>query len=138
MNTIDHAQRLADLLVSNGLDTVVHLELSANPDVSLVVWPYAVDANPALRNERSPPRSHDGGVVQAMPHQRTHVLVVPATLAAYDQARRIVLDNPIQNTPDASIKIAISDLPMEDMLALFQAAQVPYRLALALEIDETT
>lgn len=134
MNTSTHAQQLADLFATNGLEAVVVLELAERADAEIAIWPYAVDDDPARRNEHLPARSPTGESFDQDHFQRTHVLVVPSTLAAYDRARELVIAHPVLPLSDPPAKVLIEVLAPVDMAALFSASRVVHRIALALEI----
>ena len=134
MSTSDHLQHLADLFRSNGLEALVCLEFSERVTSQLVIWPYASEPNAAHRNPQ-PPRDPGTGAPGSTPAPWiTRALVVPSSLAVYDQARRIVLDNPVDTAPGSKLRLLVGNLAPQEAAALFQAAQSKFRLALPVEI----
>ena len=70
------------------------------------------------------------------PPARTHLLVIPSSLASYDQARTIVWEHPYLTSPAGlSVQVFIADMTPLDMAVIFQAADVAFQLALPLMIQ---
>ena len=136
MPTSLHAQVLVDLFKSNGLNARPSISLDEEIQADVLVWPYAADLDPAQRNASLPSRGERPAPVE--PHPRTHVLVIPSSLVAYDRARTIVWAHPYAVPPDGhAIRISIVDMTPQDMAALFLAANAGLRLALPLVIQES-
>lgn len=134
MNTSEHLQHLSDLMRSNGLDALICLELSERVTSQAIIWPIASELDPAHRNEAQPARSADGTPAPGPSQVWTRALVIPSSLGAYDQARQIVIDHPVNTGEGASWSVRLAELSVPEATALFQAAQFKFRLALAVEI----
>ena len=134
MSTLLHTDLLAHLFRSHGLETVVTLRLADRSPASLTLWPYAVDHDAQRRNQRPAPAPSAGGLPAAYFPHRTHVLVLPACLEAYDQARQRVLDHPLLSSADPETRVSIEPLTAADMAALFAASRADFGLALAVVI----
>lgn len=134
MNTSEHLQHLSDLMRSNGLDALICLELSERVTSQAIIWPIASELDPAHRNEVPATRSAEGDPAPGPSQVWTRALVIPSSLVAYDQARQIVIDNPVNAGEGASWTVRLAELPLPEATALFQAAQFKFRLALAVEI----
>jgi hypothetical protein len=126
MNTSEHLQHLANLMRAKGLDALVCLELSERVTSQAIIWPVASDVDHAQRNQPT-----QGAASAAL---WTRALIVPSSLVAYDQARKILMDNPVYTEAGASCSLAIADVPLTEVTALFQAAQFKFRLVLAVDI----
>lgn len=135
MTTASHCQLLVDLFKQNDLNAAVtfrHADLGSEP---ISIWPYAVDVDESRKNQ--PPRRQPpaGKREIQIPGQRTHLMVIPSTLADYDKARAIVLDHPVLQS-DGPTRLVIDALPLQDMIALFSSIGVSFQLALAVAILE--
>lgn len=136
MTTGAHTQLLADLFGSHGLETCLVSRLADHAQSAIRIWPYAVSQDRARMNEPLLRPSESGHRESPRDHQRTHVLVLPSTMEFYDQARRIVLENPLLALGQKRARVMIEPLALSDTTALFVAAQVEHRLALALVLDD--
>ncbi len=128
-------QALVSLFEANGLDCLVMLRMVEDPGAMLQLWPYAVMPDAAWRHATFP---GSGGEPRREPPdfpQRMHVLIMPATLDAYDRAWRAVQANPLLGTAQSRTRVSLEPLPQADMTALFLAARVPYRLAISVVLD---
>lgn len=134
MNTSEHLQHLSDLMRSNGLDALICLELSERVTSQAIIWPIASELDPTHRNEGLPARSAEGSPAPGPSQVWTRALVIPSSLVAYDQARQIVVNHPVNTSEGASWTVRLAELPLPEATALFQAAQFKFRLALAVEI----
>ena len=133
MNTCTHTQLLAQFFRSNDLDAVVNLRLVDDAQASLTIWPYAVDSTAEKRNlaPASPSSRRDRPYVP----QRTHVLVLPATIEIYDQSRQLIIANPVLSSNDRLTRVLIEPLSLTDMTSLFASSRVDYRVALSVVIE---
>lgn len=134
MTTSDHLQHLATLFRSNGLEALVCLEFSERVTSQLVIWPYASEPDAMLRNSPPPRDPHAGAPAPTPAPWVTRALVIPSSLSVYDQARQIVVDNPIDTSPGSKLRLQIGNLSPHEAATLFQAAQSKFRLALPVEI----
>jgi hypothetical protein len=125
-----HTQLLAGLFASNGLDANVALRLADAAQAAVTIWPYAADFDPAQRNQLPPFVSPRGPQADPDGPQRTHVLVLPATIEACDRAWQLIVGNPVLQSDGIVARVLIEPLPLADMAALFSASGVDYRVAL--------
>ena len=136
MTTGTHIRHLADLFLAHGVESRVTLRLAEPAPAVIRIWPYAVSQNLARKNEPPAGASGRGPADAPRDHHRTHVLVVPSTIDAYDQARRVVFENPVWAQGEARIRVMMEPLPLADLTSLFLASRVECCLALALVIDD--
>jgi hypothetical protein len=134
MTTVAHSQRLAELFASYGLNAVVALELAEKTDAPITIWPYAVDFDPLFRGVPLARPSTDG-TMDAPQVLRSHALILPSTLSAFDQARDIVNSNPVLRQGEAQIRIEIEALPLTELAAIFSASSINFRIALPVTIQ---
>ena len=136
MTTRIRTQLLADLFGSQGLESCITPRLAERPQAAITLWPYAVSQNRARTNEPLPRPSESGRMEPPRDHHRTHVLVVPSTIDAYDQARRLVFDHPVLALGDARIRVSMEPLALAEITALFLASRVEFCLALGVVLDD--
>jgi hypothetical protein len=136
MNSSTHIKLLADMLGSHGLESRITARLADHAQATIRIWPYAVSQNRAKTNEPPPGASEPGRSESSRDHQRTHVLVLPSTIDVYDQARRIVFENPVLALGETRIRVMVEPLPLAEITALFLASRVEYCLALGLVLDD--
>lgn len=134
MDTARHLELLEALFRQHGLSVARVAQLSERADADLVLWPYDVRTDQASRNAPSPHRDGTGRRSPVVHRQHTHLLVLPRDVARFDQARRLILDQPVLAGGEASAQAQLESLPLADLAALFQAAGVPMRLALTVAL----
>lgn len=130
-----HSRQLAEFLASSGLEAAVSLQLRDDTRADITLWPYAADFDVLQRNKTVPGRLPGGEPIRHDRFQRTHLLLLPSTLDAYDRARGLVLDNPVLQSGGHRMQVTIEALSIADMAALFSASGVPFRIALAVAIQ---
>jgi hypothetical protein len=136
MNTSRHIKLLKELFGLHGMESLVTTRLADHTQATIRIWPYAVSENRVRENEILPRAKESDGIEAPREHQRTHVLVLPSTIDAYDQARRIVVENPVLKLGEARVSVRVESVPLADISALFLASRVEYSLALCLILDE--
>ena len=136
MTTGTHTQLLADLFASHGLESRIALRLADNENAAIRIWPYAVSQDRATRNQSLSRASDSGPLAVPRDHSITHALVLPSTIDVYDQARRIVFDNPVLMRGETRTRVLIETMALADVTALFLASRAEYVLALAVALDD--
>ncbi|MEW5966588.1 MAG: hypothetical protein AB1720_06255 [Pseudomonadota bacterium] len=101
-------------------------------DASLCVWPWKLEADPAIRN--APPARP--GRPEAAAHEiHFLVLATPALttdgLAKLDAARKAMRDYAMLAVDGQTVQVVASPLPNEMLAAVFTAAAMPLTLCLS-------
>lgn len=134
MDTARHLELLEALFRQHGLSVARVSQLPESVDADLVLWPYDVRQDEASRNAPGPQRDGTGRRMPVVHRQHTHLLVLPRDVARFDQARRLILEQPALASGEASAQAQLESLPLADLAALFQASGARFRLALAVAI----
>lgn len=136
METTRHLDLLAGLFRQHGLSVagVSRLSDGGVADADLVLWPYAVREDEAMRNAAPPARDGRGDRHSVANRQHTHLLVLPRDVPTFDQARQRVMETPVLGTGERPTHVQLEPLALADLAALFMAAGAPLRLALAVVV----